>query len=172
MQILYNVPMFFQASHLDTVREAGFRLLFPSISFTMASAITGSIIARLQSPALTLYISQGLLFFGTLGLVLMVTVFPLFNVSNWAYNSMLIAPIMGVGMIAPSTVLTLLNITPMEDQAVANTCLIMARSLGVFFATAISTTTVQNTLRIVISSYDYDESSQVVSGVTTASLWN
>lgn len=63
------------------------------------------------------------------------------------YDLVLIIPIMGVGMLAPSTVLTLLNMVSSHDHAVANGGLIMMRSLGVFMGTTLSTTVVQNVLR-------------------------
>lgn len=66
------------------------------------------------------------------------------GVPNAIYDLMLALPVIGVAMLAPSTVLTLLNMTSNEDQAVANGGLIMCRSLGVFVSTALSTTVLQN----------------------------
>ena len=159
--------MFFQAVHLDSVREAGLRLLFPSLSFTIASATTGWLCARRKSPALTLYLGQGFLFVGTASLVVMATVFPGYDCPNWLYDAFLVPAIIGVGMMAPSTVLTLLNITHSEDQAVANTCLIMMRSLGVFTGTTISTTVLQNSFHLAIKKHNYDEHTKQVSAAQT-----
>lgn len=142
--MLYNTPLFFQLVKLDSVRDAGLRLVVPSIAFTASSAMTGSIVARLGSPRLTMAVSQAILFIGGLGLVLMAAVFQRYGVPDAVYYIMLALPAVGVAMLAPSTVLAILNITPIKDQAVANSGLIMFRSLGTFISTALSTAILQN----------------------------
>ncbi|KAK4071856.1 hypothetical protein Trihar35433_3920 [Trichoderma harzianum] len=155
--VLFNTTLFFQTVHLDSGQDAGFRLLVPSISFTVASCATGFIIARRGSPELTLQLGQGFLFVGTLGLVLMAAMFRTLSMPGWLYNIMLILPIVGVGILASSTVLALLNVTPSRDQAVANGGLIMLRSLGIFISTAFSTTVLQNIFLASINLDQYDE---------------
>ncbi|KAM6480852.1 major facilitator superfamily domain-containing protein [Trichoderma sp. SZMC 28011] len=155
--VLFNTTLFFQTVHLDSGQDAGFRLLVPSISFTVASCATGFIIARRGSPELTLQLGQGFLFVGTLGLVLMAAMFRTLSMPGWLYNIMLIFPIVGVGILASSTVLALLNVTPSRDQAVANGGLIMLRSLGIFISTAFSTTVLQNIFLASINLDQYDE---------------
>ncbi|KAK2036574.1 MFS general substrate transporter, partial [Colletotrichum somersetense] len=142
--VLYNTTLFFQTVHLDTVQDAGFRLLIPSVSFTISSCFTGFLIARRKSPALTLRLGQSIVLCGAYGLVVMAAVSRRANVPDWMYDCMIALPILGVGMLASSTVMSLLNATPAADQAVANGTLIMMRSLGVFSATAFSTTILQN----------------------------
>lgn len=142
--MLYNTPLFFQLVKLDSVRDAGLRLVVPSITFTISSALTGSIVARLGSPRLTMAISQAILCIGGLGLVLMAAIFQRYGIPNAVYYVTLALPTVGVAMLAPSTVLALLNITPTKDQAVANSGLIMFRSLGTFVSTALSTAMLQN----------------------------
>ncbi|KAF2477671.1 uncharacterized protein BDR25DRAFT_308558 [Lindgomyces ingoldianus] len=61
-----------------------------------------------------------------------------------AYNFVLVGPSVGVGIVAPSTALALRGLTNSENHDVINGYLVMARSLGAFMATPISTTTVQN----------------------------
>lgn len=143
-QLLYNAPLFFELVKLDSVRDAGLRLVVPSITFTVSSALTGFIVARLGSPRLTMAVSQVMLLIGGLGLVLMAAIFQRYGVPNAVYYIMLALPTVGVAMLAPSTVLALLNITPTKDQAVANSGLIMFRSLGTFISTALSTAILQN----------------------------
>lgn len=150
---MYNTTMFFQAVKLDDTDKAGARLVVPSVSFTAVSALSASIIARVKSPKPTLLASQGLLLVGTTGLFVMAAVFPYHSVHDAVYSLMLVAPMLGVGMMAPSTVLALLDLTDPETHAVINGGLIMARSLGVFVATAMSTTIIQNVFQASISPF-------------------
>lgn len=92
----------------------------------------------------------------------MAAMFRTLNMPGWLYNIMLIFPIVGVGMLASSTVLALLNVTPSRDQAVANGGLIMLRSLGIFISTAFSTTVLQNIFLTSINLDQYDEQQKQV----------
>lgn len=92
----------------------------------------------------------------------MAAMFRTLNMPGWLYNIMLIFPIVGVGMLASSTVLALLNVTPSKDQAVANGGLIMLRSLGIFISTAFSTTVLQNIFLATINLDQYNEQQKQV----------
>jgi archaellum component FlaF (FlaF/FlaG flagellin family) len=100
----------------------------------------------------------------------MAAFFRALNVPGWLYNIMLISPIVGVGMLASSTVLALLNVTPSRDQAVANSGLIMLRSLGIFISTAFSTTVSQNVFLASINLNQFDEKQLEVCG-ESCHLW-
>lgn len=94
----------------------------------------------------------------------MAAMFRTLNVTGWLYNIMLIFLIIGVGMLASSTVLALLDVTPSRDQALANGGLIMLRSLGIFISTAFSTTVLQNVFLASINPNEYDERQNEVCG--------
>lgn len=147
IKVMYNMPTFFQTVLLESSQDASFHLIVPSISFTVVSAFTAFLISRLKSPAPTFYASQILLVVGATGLVIMATVFPGRDVASWIYNAMLILPAAGASMMAPSALMTLLNLTNNDDHAVVNGGFIMVRSLGVFMATTLSTATVQGSFR-------------------------
>jgi hypothetical protein len=154
---MYNTPLYFQAVRLDTPEEAGARLVIPSISFTLASAVSAAVIARFTCLRVTLTASQFVLIVGVFGLLVMAAVFPAWDVNDAAYDFMLVWPAVGVGMIAPSTILAFLQITTHENHAATNGGFIMTRSLGVFIATSLSTAMVQNTFWASISPYVMDQ---------------
>ena len=150
---MYNTALFFQTVKLEDFETAGARLVVPSVSFTAVSALSAFLIARFKSPRPTLLASQALLVAGVVGLFVMAAVFPAHDVHDAVYSLMLVAPMLGVGMMAPSTVLALLDLTEPDTHAVINGGLIMARSLGVFVATAMSTTTIQNAFEASVSQF-------------------
>lgn len=65
-------------------------------------------------------------------------------------------------MMAPSALLTLLNLSTHRYHAVVTATFVMARSLGVFMATALSATTIQNSCRSSFDSPRYDSTTQKV----------
>ncbi|KAL2070720.1 hypothetical protein VTL71DRAFT_13746 [Oculimacula yallundae] len=148
----------YTTARLNTPEMASTRLIIPSITFTVSSALTGSLIAHYKTPLPALRLGQLLLVTGTLALVLMAALLSLSNISSpWPYNIVLAIPTTGVGMMAPSVVLTLLNMVDSTEHAVANRSLIMMRSLGVFVATALGSSTLQNIFRGHFTSYHYGE---------------
>ncbi|KAL4811853.1 hypothetical protein BDW67DRAFT_179237 [Aspergillus spinulosporus] len=150
--IMYHTTLFFQSVFLESPQQASMHLIIPSISFTIISAITASLIAKQNTPAYTLRASKILLTIGTLGLFVAAALTSARSRMQGAvYNLILVFPTLGVGMMAPSVVLTLLNSCTREDHAVSNGCFIMMRSLGVFTAAALGTTTLQNSFEGSIS---------------------
>jgi len=141
---MYYVPIFSQTVLLDTPEETGIRLMVPSMSFTATSAISSYLIARLQTPLPTLYSSQGFLFLGTAGLLLMMLNSLKGPLPSIAITSLLTLPVIGASMMAPSALMTLLNTVEEEKYAVANSNFILARSLGSFTATTLGATILQN----------------------------
>lgn len=154
---MYNIPFFFQAVRLESAGDASAHVAIPSIAFTAISALAGTTIARLGTPKHTLLLSQVLLLIGTLGLVVMAAVLPATKVSNSLYGLCLITPSLGVGMMAPSALLTLLSLCAQRDHAVMNGGFIMMRSLGVFIATSLSTAILQNVSRGVLETMSMDD---------------
>ena len=138
-------------------------MVIPSIVFSISSVLSGSLIARWKSPAYTLRFSQGLLLVGTSGLVVASGIFSQYKVPSFIYNVVLILPAIAVGVMAPSTVLTLLNTVDYEEHAVANASLNMVRALGIFIATALSTATLQNVLNACFAARNYDAATMNVS---------
>ncbi|KAJ5950853.1 Major facilitator superfamily domain general substrate transporter [Penicillium vulpinum] len=158
---MYHTTLFFQSVLLESSQQASLHLIIPSVSFTIISVITASVIARLKTPVYTLRGSQVLLGIGVLGLFLAVASTSAHSrVPDYIYNLVLIFPTLGVGMMAPSTVLTLLNSSTKEDHAVANGCFIMMRSLGVFIAVALGTTTLQNAFEFSLTHQKVDDESR------------
>ncbi|KXG54680.1 Major facilitator superfamily domain, general substrate transporter [Penicillium griseofulvum] len=143
--IMYHTTLFFQSVLLESAQQASLHLIIPSVSFTFISIITASVIARLKTPLYTLRGSQVLLGIGVLGLFVAIA-----QTSDHTR----------VGMMAPSTVLTLLNSSTKEDHAVANGCFIMMRSLGVFVAVALGTTTLQNAFEFSLAHQKVDDKSR------------
>lgn len=144
---MYNAAFFFQAVRLESAGQASTHLAVPSIAFTAVSAVSGTTIARLGTPKPTLRASQMLLLCGALGLVVMATVLPAVGAPTALYNLCLALPALGVGMMAPSALLTLLSLADHSSHAVVNGGFIMMRSLGVFAATSLSSATIQNAFR-------------------------
>ncbi|KAK1633996.1 hypothetical protein BDP81DRAFT_451935 [Colletotrichum phormii] len=137
--------------------EASAHVVIPSIAFTAMSAVAGTTIARLRTSRPTLRVSQVLLLVGALGLVAMATALPANKASNSLYSLCLIMPSLGVGMMAPSALLTLLSLGEQRDHAAMNGGFIMVRSLGVFIATSLSTTVIQNVSQGVLKTMSLDE---------------
>jgi len=73
-QTIFNTTLLFQTVLIDTPELASSHLVISSISFTLSSAITGTLIARFKTPRPTLRISQCLLSTGALGLLFMASV--------------------------------------------------------------------------------------------------
>ncbi|KXH34238.1 multidrug resistance protein fnx1 [Colletotrichum salicis] len=155
--VMYNTPFFFQAVRLESAGEASAHVVIPSIAFTAMSAVAGTTIAKLRTPRPTLRVSQVLLLVGALGLVAMATALPATKASNSLYSLCLIMPSLGVGMMAPSALLTLLSLGGQHDHAAMNGGFIMMRSLGVFIATSLSTTIIQNVSQVVLKTMSLDE---------------
>src|SRR5262245_26486234 len=132
---MYSTPLFLQSVRLDSPEKAGATLVIPSVAFTISSALSAFITARIGSPQPLLVASQILLLLGVIGLVLMSTISPDIGAPDALYSAMLVLPAVGVGTMAPGTILALLNFTRPEDHAAANGGFAMTRSLGVFIAT-------------------------------------
>ncbi|CZT23860.1 uncharacterized protein RCC_09575 [Ramularia collo-cygni] len=147
---MYYAPVFFQTVLLDTPERASARLVFPSLCFTFVSALTSYIISRTGSPAFTLYGSQPFLLLGSAGLVVMAATALTYPLNNIAYTLSLGIPVIGASMLAPSALLTLLHLCDPEDHASANSSYILARTLGIFGATALGSTVLQNTFEYAI----------------------
>jgi hypothetical protein len=142
---MYYTPVFSQAVLLDTPEEAGVRLLVPSISFTATSALSSYLIARLGTPLPTLYASQVFLVFGTTGMLLMMLMSIKTPLPSVIITTLLTPPVIGASMMAPSALMTLLNMVNEEKCAIVNSNFILARSLGYFVATTLGATVLQNT---------------------------
>ncbi|KAL7909512.1 major facilitator superfamily domain-containing protein [Trichoderma velutinum] len=151
--IMYNATFFFQSVLVESATLASTHLVFPSIAFTLISAISGTAIARLETPKPTLQLSQFLLLGGAACLLIMPTLLPGLQAPGVVYSLCLAMPILGVGMMAPSALLLLLGMSNRENHATMNGGFIMMRSLGGFTATSVSTTVVQNFFQRSIHPY-------------------
>ncbi|KAL6787362.1 putative L-asparaginase [Trichoderma sp. SZMC 28012] len=151
--IMYNATFFFQSVLVESATLASTHLVVPSIAFTLISAISGTAIARLETPKPTLQLSQFLLLGGAACLLLMPTLLPSLQTPGVVYSLCLAMPILGVGMMAPSALLLLLGMSNRENHATMNGGFIMMRSLGGFTATSVSTTVVQNIFQRTMRPY-------------------
>lgn len=154
---MYNITFFLQTVRLQTAEQASAHLVIPSVAFTVASAATGTLIARLGSPWPTLQASRNLLFLGSVGSVAMVALLPKLGAPDITYDFLLTLSTFGVGMMAPSTLLTLLNLCNTEEHATINGAFIMMRSLGILAATSLSTTIIQNTFQGYVNLHNYSD---------------
>lgn len=150
---MYNATFFFQSVLVESPGAASSHLVFPSIAFTLISAISGTAIARLETPKPTLWLSQFLLLVGSACLLLLPTFLPGIKAPGIVYSLCLAMSILGVGMMAPSALLLLLGMSSRQNHATLNGGFIMMRSLGGFTATSISTTIVQNVFQKVMQPY-------------------
>lgn len=151
---MYYSPMFFQTVLLDSPEQASARLTLPSLSFTIVSALSAYMIARLGSPAPTLQASQPFLVLGTGGLVLMAGTAWSYQLDKVVYTLLLGPPVIGASMLAPSVLMVLLHQTAPEDHASVNSNFILARSLGFFGATAIGSTLLHTTIKHLVTKLD------------------
>lgn len=154
---MYNITFFFQTVRLQTAEQASAHLVIPSVAFTVASAATGTLIARLGTPWPTLQASRNLLLLGSVGSVVMVALLPRLGAPGITYDFLLTLSTFGVGMMAPSTLLTLLNLCDTKEHATVNGAFIMMRSLGVLAATSLSTTVIQNTFQGYMELHTYSD---------------
>lgn len=151
---MYYSPMFFQTVLLDTPEQASARLTLPSLSFTIVSALSAYMIARLGSPTPTLQASQPFLVLGTGGLVLMAGTAWSYQLDKVVYTLLLGPPVIGASMLAPSVLMVLLHQTAPENHASVNSNFILARSLGFFGATAIGSTLLHTTIKHLVTTLD------------------
>ena len=145
IQVLFNLPLYFQAVRLESATQAGGRLLVPSLAGTFAGVSTGFIISRTGRLFDTLALGNCLLVIGTTMFCLMPA-----DIPSWAYLLFLIPVTLGSGFLMPSTLMSILATSPQEDQAVATSVLIMWRSLGAVFGAAMSGLIVQNGLLVFL----------------------
>ena len=107
IQVLFNLPLYFQAVRLETATQAGGRLLVPSLAGTFAGVSTSIIISCTGWLFDTLALGNCLLVIGTVMFCLM----PL-DIPPWAYFVFLIPVTLGSGFLMPSTLMSILATSP------------------------------------------------------------
>ena len=142
IQILFNLPLYFQAVCLTSATVAGTRMIAASISTTISSVVSGIIITSTGSIRPTFIFGTGLLLLGPL---LLANIKPTF--SDFHYIIIVVPAMLGFGFNAPSATMSMLALSTQKDQAVATSTLFQWRTLGGVVGVATSSLIVQNILR-------------------------
>ena len=140
--IIFNVPLFFQATKLETPTKSGLRLIAPSIALTAAGVSSGFIITytRRLKPLVTLGSILVLV-----GSICMTCLWP--DMPSWLSEVFITPANMGQGFAFPSTVMCVLAVSSQEDLAVATTTIGLSRNLGMVLGVASSSLILQNALK-------------------------
>lgn len=96
MQLLFNLPLFFQVVLLDSASTAGARLIIPSLATPVGGLIAGIVMSRWGRLAYIVRIGAFLMFVGNL-----LVMFLDFNSAKWKYFVFTIPANLGQGMVYP-----------------------------------------------------------------------
>jgi predicted MFS family arabinose efflux permease len=139
--ILFNVPLYFQATLLDTPTHSGTRLIVPFLCSMGAAFITGNLITYTRRLSPTIILGYALIVLGSAFLTTTTRSLP-----TWAYSWLITTAMVGQGCSFPSVSIAILAVTHIQDMAVATSTLILFRSLGNVLGVAISSLVSQNAL--------------------------
>ncbi len=146
--VLFNVPLYFQATLLDSPTRSGLRLIIPFVLNMVGAVITGNLINRTQRLKPTLITGSIFLVLGSIFLTLMTRGLP-----SWAYSWLIGAATLGQGFAFPTINIAILAVTHPDDMAVATSTLILFRSLGTVMGVAVSSLVCQNALVFYLERY-------------------
>jgi predicted MFS family arabinose efflux permease len=139
--ILFNIPLYFQATLLDTPTRSGTRLIAPFLCNMGAAFITGNLITYTRRLSPTMVLGYTLIVLGSIFLTTMTRSLP-----TWAYSWLIATPMVGQGCSFPTVNIATLAVTHTQDMAVATSTLILFRSLGTVMGVAVSSLVSQNAL--------------------------
>jgi predicted MFS family arabinose efflux permease len=139
--ILFNVPLYFQATLLDTPTRSGTRLIVPFLCNMGAAFITGNLITYTRRLSPTMVLGYVLTVLGSIFLTTMTRSLP-----AWAYSWLIATATIGQGSSFPTVSIAILAVTHAQDMAVATSTLILFRSLGTVMGVAVSSLVSQNAL--------------------------
>ncbi len=139
--VLFNIPLYFQAVLLTSATSSGLRLIIPTIAASAVGTLTGFLITWTRRLYWLLVLGVIFLTFGTTILCFMPRTYP-----SWAYLLFLIPSFIGQGFMFPATFMSVLAVSPQEEQAVVSSTLILWRSMGIVLGVAASSLVVQNAL--------------------------
>lgn len=139
--ILFNIPLYFQATLLDTPTRSGLRLIVPFLCSMAAAFITGNLITYTRRLSPTIVFGYIFIVLGSIFLTTMTRTLP-----TWVYSWLIATATVGQGCSFPTTVIAVLAVTHAHDMAVATSTLILFRSLGTVMGVAVSSLVSQNAL--------------------------
>lgn len=139
--VLFNIPLYFQATLLDSPTRSGLRLIIPFVLNMVGAFITGSLINQTARLRPTLITGSIFLVLGAIFLTLMTRGLP-----SWVYSWLIGAATLGQGFAFPTINIAILAVTHPDDMAVATSTLILFRSLGTVMGVAVSSLVCQNAL--------------------------
>jgi MFS family permease len=139
--ILFNIPLYFQATLLDTPTRSGTRLIVPFLCNMAAAFITGNLITYTRRLSPTMVFGYTFIVLGSFFLTSMTRTLP-----TWAYSWLIATATVGQGCSFPTISIAILAVTHAQDMAVATSTLILFRSLGTVMGVAVSSLVSQNAL--------------------------
>jgi MFS family permease len=139
--ILFNIPLYFQATLLDTPTRSGTRLIVPFVCNMAGAFITGNLITYTRRLSPTMVFGYTFIVLGSIFLTTMTRSLP-----TWAYSWLIATATVGQGCSFPTISITILAVTHAQDMAVATSTLILFRSLGTVMGVAVSSLVSQNAL--------------------------
>jgi MFS family permease len=139
--ILFNVPLYFQATLLDTPTRSGTRLIAPFLCGMAAAFITGNLITYTRRLSPTMLLGYALILLGSIFLTTMTRSLP-----TWTYSWLIATATMGQGCSFPTVSIAILAVTHTQDMAVATSTLTLFRSLGAIMGVTVSSLVSQNAL--------------------------
>jgi MFS family permease len=139
--ILFNIPLYFQATLLDTPTRSGTRLIVPFVCNMAGAFITGNLITYTRRLSPTMVFGYTFIVLGSIFLTTMTRSLP-----TWAYSWLIATATVGQGCSFPTISITILAVTHAQDMAVATSTLILFRSLGTVMGVAVSSLVSQDAL--------------------------
>ena len=139
--ILFNVPLYFQATLLDSPTQSGLRLIIPFVLNMVGAFIAGNLVNHTMRLRPTLITGSIFLVLGAIFLTAMTRGLP-----SWSYSWLIASATLGQGFAFPTINIAILTVTHTDDMAVATGTLILFRSLGTVMGVAVSSLVSQNAL--------------------------
>ncbi|ODV91985.1 hypothetical protein CANCADRAFT_569 [Tortispora caseinolytica NRRL Y-17796] len=148
---LYLTPLFFQAVLWESVQLAGWRLVIPSASTILSSTLTGFLMHRFGLLATLVKFGAFVIGIGTVLMLLLCD--KVINVPtqeghgishSFSYLSYLLPNHLGIGIIFPSSLFTMLAAWPQDHQAVVTCAVYLWRACGSIIGITISASTIDS----------------------------
>lgn len=162
--VLFNIPLYFQATLLDSPTTAGLRLLVPFMANMAAAFLTGNLITYTGRTRVFLVSGNALMVLGVMLLACMGR-----DIAPWICIVFATLPMVAQGFTYPSVTIAQLSVTRREDLAVASATLMLFRNLSTILGVAVSSLTTQNALGYYLPrTVTGDDKDQVIEQVLNA----
>lgn len=146
--VIFNIPLYFQATLLDTPTRSGTRLVIPFVVSMLASLSAGNIITYTARMKPWLVLGFTLMLLGSILLTTMKR-----NSPTWVYSAIICVSMIGQGFGFPTSSMAMLAVSSVEDMAVATSTQMLFRSLGSVMGVSVSSLVLQNTLASYLVKY-------------------